>query len=195
MDELSSLRDVMNRNIIVFEKGTITSEIVETCISKLNSGKDDDDIGTYRLNVLLSLLFNTMISHGYIPTVPLKSTNVSIPKDNNAYLSNSDNYRGISLFNSINKLFNHVILYLYKDQFQLSDMQFGYKKGHSTTLCTLVYKEVISHYVNTNTSVYSSARKLINDHNLSYDQLAIVSNLIHSLILEQVIGYIDVFHN
>ena len=66
VDELSSLRDVMNRNIIVFEKGTITSEIVKTCISKLNSGKDDGDIGfksdhiinvTYRLNVLLSLLF------------------------------------------------------------------------------------------------------------------------------------------
>ena len=34
-------------------------------------------------------------------------------------------------------------------------MQFGYKKGHSTTVCTLVYKEVISHYVNNNTSVYS----------------------------------------
>ena len=34
-------------------------------------------------------------------------------------------------------------------------MQFGYKKGHSTTECTLVYKEVISHYVSSNTSVYS----------------------------------------
>ena len=89
MDELSSLRDVMSRNIIVFEKGTITSEIVKTCISKLNSGKDDGDIGfksdhiingTYRLNVLTSLLFNTMISHGYTPTVLSKSTIVSIPK-------------------------------------------------------------------------------------------------------------------
>ena len=159
----------MNRNINVFEKGTITSEIVKTCISKLNSGKDDGDIGfksdhiingTHRHNVLLSPLFNTMISHGYTPTVLLKSTIVSIPKDNKASLSNSDNYRGISLFNSINKLFDHVILYLYKDQFQSSDMQFGYKKGHSTTLCTLVYKEVISHYVNNNTSVYIFVRCL-----------------------------------
>ena len=120
MAELNSLRDVMNRNINVFEKGTITSEIVKTCISKLNSSKDDGDIGfksdhiingTHRLNVLLSLFLNTMISHGYTPTVLLKSTIVSIPKDNKASLSNSDNYRGISLFNSINKLFDHVILY------------------------------------------------------------------------------------
>ena len=27
----------------------------------------------------------------------------------------------------MNKLFDHVILYLFKDQFQSSDMQFGYK--------------------------------------------------------------------
>ena len=124
---MSSLRDVMNHNINVFEKATISSEIVKMCISKFNSGKNDGDIGfksdhiingTHRLNVLLSLLFNTLISHGYTPTVLLKSTLVSIPKDNKASLSNSDNYRGISLFNSVNKLFDHVILYLYKDQFQ-----------------------------------------------------------------------------
>ena len=58
MGELSSLRDVMNRNINVFEKGTITSEIVKTCISKLNSGKDDGDIGSDHIingtHVLLS---------------------------------------------------------------------------------------------------------------------------------------------
>ena len=45
VEELSSLRDVMNRNMIGFDKATITSENVKTCISKLNSGKDDGDIG------------------------------------------------------------------------------------------------------------------------------------------------------
>ena len=144
MDELNSLRDVMNRNIYVFEKGTITSEIVKTYISKLNSGKYDGDIGfksdhiingTHRLNVLLSLVFNTMISHGYTPTVLLKSTIVSILKDNKAFLSNSDNYRGISLFNSINKLFDHVILYLYKDNFNHLIFNFDIKR----TLYNVVY--------------------------------------------------------
>ena len=112
MGELRSLRDVMNRNMNVFEKGTITSEIVKMCISKPNYGKDDGDIGfksDHIINgthVLLLLLFNTMISHGYTPTVLLKSTIVSIPKDNKASLSKSDNYRGISLFNSINTLFD-----------------------------------------------------------------------------------------
>ena len=34
-------------------------------------------------------------------------------------------------------------------------MQFGYKEGHSTTLCTLIYKEVIDHYINNDSTVYS----------------------------------------
>ena len=55
--------------------------LFKTCISKLNSGKDDGDIGfksdhiingTHRLNVVLSLLFNTMISHGYTPNSSFK---------------------------------------------------------------------------------------------------------------------------
>ena len=127
-----------------------------------------------------------MISHGYTPTVLLKSTIVYIPKDNKACLSNSDNYRGISLFNSINKLFDHVILYLYKDQLQSSDMQFGYKKGHSTTLCTLVYKEVISHYVNNNTSVYSC----LLDASKAFDRVhlgKLFSILLHKDILTTVV--------
>ena len=34
-------------------------------------------------------------------------------------------------------------------------MQFGYKEGHSTTLCTLVFKEVISNYINNGSCVYA----------------------------------------
>ena len=65
--------------------------------------------GSHRLLVVLSLLFNVMINHGYTPDVLLKYTIVSIPKDHNVSLSNSDNYRGISLFNCIGKLFDSVI--------------------------------------------------------------------------------------
>ena len=34
-------------------------------------------------------------------------------------------------------------------------MQFGYRKGHSTTLCTLIYKEIINQYINNGSDVYS----------------------------------------
>ena len=86
------------------------------------------------------MLFNAMLVHGYTPDDLLTSSIISIPKDRTASLTTSDNYRGISLFNAICKLFENVILLLYGDELQSSDMQFGYKQGHSTTLCTLIYK-------------------------------------------------------
>ena len=101
------------------------------------------------------MLFNTMLIHGYTPSVILKSTILPIPKDYKTSLSSSDNYRGISLFNCICKLYDHVILHLFRKELTASEMQFGFKEHHSTTLCNLIFTEVISTYVNNNSSVYS----------------------------------------
>ena len=87
-----------------------------------------------------------MITHGYYPKELVKSTIISIPKDKSASLSKSTNYRGISLFNSINKLFDYIIIDLCGDTLSTSDMQFGYKPNHSTISCTTVLKEIIKYY-------------------------------------------------
>ena len=65
------------------------------------------------------------------------------------------NYRGIALFNCICKLYDNVTLFLYGNYLSTSDMQFGYKKGHSTTMCTFIYKEMINQYINNGSDVYS----------------------------------------
>ena len=103
----------------------------------------------------LSILFNEMLVHGYTPDILLHSSIISIPKDSKGNLSSSDNYRGISLFNSICKLFDMVILDLFKKEFSTSDMQFGFKNHHSTIMCTAIYLEAIHHFVNNNSDVYS----------------------------------------
>ena len=142
----------------------ITPAIIKQCILRLKSGKDDGDLGfksdhlingSHRLHVVLSLLFNVMVNHGYTPDVLLISTIVSIPKDPKVSLSYSDNYSGISLFNCVCKLFDNVILLLYKSQLSPSEMQFGFKEKHSTSLCTLMYSEIINHYTNNKSNVYS----------------------------------------
>ena len=84
----------------------------------------------------------------------LKSNIVLIPKDKTASLSNSDNYRGIPMFNSIHKLFDYVIIDICGDSLSTSDMQYGYKNNNSTTMCTVILKEVIHHYINGNINVY-----------------------------------------
>ena len=76
------------------------------------------------MNVLLSLLFNAMLTHGHYPTELLKWTIIHIPKDTSVSLSNSDNYRKISLFNSICKLFDYVIIDICEDTFVTSDIRF-----------------------------------------------------------------------
>ena len=48
----------------------------------------------------------------YTPVDLLQSSIISIPKDLKASLCNSNNYRGISLFNAICKVFDYVIIYL-----------------------------------------------------------------------------------
>ena len=95
-----------------------------------------------------------MLVHGYTPDALLKSTIISIPKDSAASLTRSDNYRVISLFNSICKLFDHVILLLVGGQLEASDMQFGFKRGHSTAMCSL-FKEIVDHYLHHGSNVYS----------------------------------------
>ena len=56
----------------------ITNTIIKQCILRLKSGKDDGVLGfksdhlingNHRLHVVLSLLFNVMINHGYTPDV------------------------------------------------------------------------------------------------------------------------------
>ena len=130
----------------------VTPNIIRQALRKIKAGKRDGNCGfqsnhllhsTHRFHVLLCLHFNTMLVHGYTPNDLLNSFIISIPKDSTASLTTSDNYRGISLFNAICKLYDNVILVLYGDEFQSSAMQFGYKQGHSTTLCTLIYKEVV----------------------------------------------------
>ena len=95
-----------------------------------------------------------MLVHGYYPSELLKSTIISLPKDKTGSLSSSSNYRGISLFNSICKLYDYVIIDIWGDSLDTCDMQYGFKKKHSTTLCTVVLKELVQHYREGNSDVY-----------------------------------------
>ena len=61
-----------------------------------------------------------MITRGYNARDLRISSILSIPKDMKSSLTSSDNYRGISLFNSICKVFDYTILDLCNDYFMTS---------------------------------------------------------------------------
>ena len=93
-------------------------------------------------------------ANGYYPVELFKSTIISIPKDRTASLLNSDNYREISLFNSICKVYDYVIIELCKNSFSTSEMQFGFKEKHSTTMCTVILSEKIQNSIEEYSNVY-----------------------------------------
>ena len=93
--------------------------------------------------------------HGYTPVDLLQSFIISIPKDFKASWCNRNNYRGISLFNAICKVYDYVIIYLCSEFFNTSDIQFEFKPKHSTVLCSVIYKELIDKYNRNGSNVYS----------------------------------------
>ena len=164
--EMQSLYSIVNNGVNrdQLQDIYVTSDIIAQCIKRLKRSKS---VGNYgfkpyhlinggkRLHILLSMLFKSMLIHGYNANDFVLSSIISIPKDISFSLSSSDNYRGISLFNGICKLFDYVIMHTCNGYLYTSDMQFGFKPQHSTTMCSLVYNEIINYYLSNNSNVYS----------------------------------------
>ena len=107
-----------------------------------------------RLVVLFSLLFECILYHGYTSEDLLYSTIVSIPKDVRGNLATSENYRGMALSNALCKIIDTWILDKLESYLQTSNYQFAYKSNHSTVMCSMVLKEIISYYSNKGSDVY-----------------------------------------
>ncbi len=102
---MDGIRKQLSENIIHEEslnEFIISVNDIECAIKKLNKKKDDGDKGfysdpiimsTHRFKVLLSLLINTMLTHGYNADNLLIPIIASIPNDLRSRLNNSNNYR------------------------------------------------------------------------------------------------------
>ena len=139
----------------------VTPHTVDGAVRKLNKGKTDGVISTDHLinscpelKVHLSFLFTCMIRHGFASSQLVTSVIVPIPKNTRKSLNNSSNYRGIALNSPVGKMFELVVLEDHRDVLSSSHLQFGYKKGLSTSSCTFVADEVIQYYLSRNTDVH-----------------------------------------
>ncbi len=95
----------------------------------------------------LAKIFTAVLTHGYQPKTVLLATIASIPKDSRENICTGSNYSGITICSSIAKLMDIILIIMYKDKLQTSDMQFAFKAKHSTAICSLVVKEVIHYYI------------------------------------------------
>ena len=107
-----------------------------------------------KLHVLLSLLFNCVNIHGYLPSRLMETIIVPIVKDNKGILTDKNNYRPIALTCVASKLLELLILDICSDTITTTDSQFGFKENHSTDMCIFTLKETVQYYVSLGSPVY-----------------------------------------
>ena len=66
----------------------------------------------------------------------MQSIIIPLVKCKGGDLTDVNNYRAITLSNSVTKLFESVILDKFQSSSDVDAYQFGFKKGHSTAQCT-----------------------------------------------------------
>ena len=105
--------------------------------------------------VHLSLLFTSILIHGYLSASLMKSAIVPILKNRQGDTSDKNNYRPIAIVTAISKNFELWLMNLIESHLITKDNQFGFKKKHSTDLCIFSVKSVVKYYNLYNSPVYS----------------------------------------
>ena len=186
-DYLDSLRqDVLqDSHMSVSADFSVDADLIMDLVKHLKLEKRDGHRGLWSNHIaysppevfdLLAKMFTMMFIHGYYPLQLSLASIVSIPKENGVTDHKSDKFRGIALSSSINKLFDLVILKKYSKYLQTCDLQFAYKENHSTTLCSLLLKDVAHQYITAGSSVYCS----LLDASKAFDRVRL-DTLIHLL--------------
>ncbi len=99
----------------------------------------------HRLIVILCQIFNIMIVHGMCSKSKLIGTMIPIPKVKYQVVCKSDNFRAIALSSIFGKVLDWIILIKEQKSLCISNLQFGFKVGISTTQGTYVVNETISY--------------------------------------------------
>ena len=77
-----------------------------------------------------------------------------IPKGKTSSYFNSNNYRGIASSSIPGKMLDVYVNNRYDSNITTSSQQFGFKKGHSTSVCSTILKETLEYYRRGNYTVY-----------------------------------------
>ena len=141
----------------------VTSLEIDEAIKKLKLGKAPgyDNISSEHLkyahdkvSVILSIAFNTMIVHGFVPLSFMDTLIIPLVKNRKGDIGSSDNYRPIALTNVVSKVFESVILDKYKPLLETTPNQFGFKPKHGTELAVFTLKQVIDFYRSNSSTLY-----------------------------------------
>ena len=153
-------------------------------IKKLKRGKSDggDLISDHLIYspcsfaTPLAPIITSLLRHGYMPPYFSDALIQPIIKGNNRDSSLSGIYCGIALTSCFSKVIELCVIEMYGECLLTSELQFGFKPGLSTTMCTGVLKAVVSRYLDGGSKVYGClvyASKAFDtvDHTILLDKL------------------------
>lgn len=140
-----------------------TCTLIDISISKLNNSKS---VGIDNLQkehlikahpvlyAVLAKLFYLMISCSYVPNQFGSGIIVPIQKDNSIKgTQDVNNFRGITLSPILTKVFEHCLLFLYRDYLKSDDRQFGFKPKTGCVHAIYCARKVIDYFVANDSTV------------------------------------------
>ena len=113
-------------------------------------------LGSPELTCYFHLLFNGLLTHSYLPYEFLNGTISPILKDSNGDITASSNYRPVALGPIISQLFEYALYNKFKSHLVSDDLQYGFKKSHSTAHAIFVLKSCIDYYTSHGSKVFVS---------------------------------------
>ena len=126
-----------------------------SAIGKLKSDKVNDNGLVYSNNFIhgtellfqyLSVLFTSMVFHGFCPPSFICANISPIPKGSKVNLSDSVKYRSIAISSLLGKILDHIIIVKQSDALTTSQHQYGFKANSSTVLCSTMVNETVQYY-------------------------------------------------
>ena len=164
---LNSVKSLEHKTSVTSTLSSIENESIEirpldivNALKSVNKGKACGVDGLaaehfiYADHVILSILFNCFISHGYLPSEFMKTAIVPIIKNKTGDTSDKNIYRSIALVTACSKISELCILSIIENYICTHDHQFGFKKQHATDMCIYTVKSVIKYYTRQNSPIY-----------------------------------------
>ena len=161
---LNSVKSLEHKTSVTNTLSSIKNESIEIRpLDIVNALKSVDGLAAKhsiyadeRIHVILSILFNCFISHGYLPSEFMKTAIVPIIKNKTDDTSDKKKYRPIALVTACSKNFELCILSIIENYICTHHHQFGFKKQHATEMCIYTVKSVIKYYTRQNSPVYTN---------------------------------------
>ena len=154
-DIKAKLRTMIDIDSLV-EVQKVTGAAVKEACSRMKPGKADVT-GSFTSDTLLNApdslfdslagVFRSFLVHGDVTLELLSCAFLPLFKGGLKNPHASDSYRAIAGSSQILKLFDNVILLLWGDRLGSDTLQFGFKKGTSTSQCSWLVMEVASYYL------------------------------------------------